>query len=316
MNDDGRLDGHDRAEGFAGWYARQRPELVRTLGGVLGDPVLAAEAADEALVRAFERWDHVSAMASPGGWAYRVAVNAARRSLRRAGIERDRVARLRPEPVPPPAGETWLAVADLPPRQRTVVALRHLGGLREREIAEVLGISRSTVSSTLIAARAALARVLEDPEEDDTMDDELRLGIARACDETGCRVEFLDGGAEQARWGERVAGTVKVRPGDLVAVGCGSGAEVVWRWWHGSVLEAADEVVTAERNVTRREADAPRTATFEVHLPPGLAGAVGAGDTVFWTRDDDRLVAVASGRRPQPPEPQLARVREAYRNAT
>jgi RNA polymerase sigma factor (sigma-70 family) len=56
-------------------------------------------------------------------------------------------------------------------RQRQVVVLRHVGDLPEAEIAHVLGISRSTVSSTLADAHRALARRLrDDPIENGVLD--------------------------------------------------------------------------------------------------------------------------------------------------
>jgi RNA polymerase sigma-70 factor (sigma-E family) len=56
------------------------------------------------------------------------------------------------------------AAARLPRRQREVLALRYYLDLTDLEIAEVLGVSRSTVSSTASRALAALARDLrEDP---------------------------------------------------------------------------------------------------------------------------------------------------------
>ena len=61
-------------DGFAAFYERHRSTLHRAMTATLGDPQLAAEAADEALVRAAERWEQVSAMTGPEGWLYRVAV--------------------------------------------------------------------------------------------------------------------------------------------------------------------------------------------------------------------------------------------------
>jgi RNA polymerase sigma-70 factor (sigma-E family) len=52
------------------------------------------------------------------------------------------------------------AVARLPRRSREVLGLRYYLGLADPEIAEVLGVSRGTVSSTASRALAALARQL------------------------------------------------------------------------------------------------------------------------------------------------------------
>jgi len=52
---------------FDAWYLREHRRVVSALAAITGRPSVAAEAVDEAFVRACERWDHVRAMASPGG---------------------------------------------------------------------------------------------------------------------------------------------------------------------------------------------------------------------------------------------------------
>lgn len=54
------------------------------------------------------------------------------------------------------------AVASLPGRAREVLALRYYLDLPDNEIAKILGISRSTVSSTASRALVKLARELEE----------------------------------------------------------------------------------------------------------------------------------------------------------
>jgi len=54
------------------------------------------------------------------------------------------------------------ATARLPCRQREVLALRYYLDLTDHEVAEVLGVTRGTVSSTASRALAALARDLRE----------------------------------------------------------------------------------------------------------------------------------------------------------
>jgi len=54
------------------------------------------------------------------------------------------------------------AMALLPRRQREVLALRYYAGLTDHEIAQVLGVSRSTVSSCASRALARLERDLQE----------------------------------------------------------------------------------------------------------------------------------------------------------
>src|SRR5688500_10953381 len=146
---------------FEEWYRREHPRLVTSMLLVAGNIHLAQEAADEAFARALARCDRVSIMASPNGWTYRVALNVLRRRGKRAARERELLARGRPpEEVPAPAGEAWDVVRRLPPRQRTAVVLRYVADLTEEQVGAAMGVSRSTVSSSLADARRTLGRML------------------------------------------------------------------------------------------------------------------------------------------------------------
>jgi RNA polymerase sigma-70 factor (ECF subfamily) len=151
---------------FESWYRAEHPRLVTLLSAAVGDAEAGREAADEALTRAYERWDAVSQMESPTGWTYRVALNAARRTVRRRTMERRLLRRSVPQNVPGPTGELWAIVAELPMRQRTAVLLRHVSQLTEAEIAEVMGIARGTVSSTLRTAYQRLGAAIRDEEHE------------------------------------------------------------------------------------------------------------------------------------------------------
>lgn len=144
---------------FPDFYREQHRRLVASLFVVTGDLTIAADAADEAFTRAVSRWGDVSVMSSPGGWVYRVALNAARRAHRRRALEERLLRRTASieASVDDSVLEVWEILRDLPPKQRAVVALKALGDLTEHEIADVLGTSRSTVSSNLADARRRLA---------------------------------------------------------------------------------------------------------------------------------------------------------------
>jgi RNA polymerase sigma factor (sigma-70 family) len=151
---------------FGEWYEQEHSRLVATVILVTGDADIAADADAEAFARALERWVKVAAMAKPAGWTYKVALNVARRSARRSAMERRLLARAPKAPhVPAPAGELWAVVATLSRRQREVVVLRYIADFPEADIAEVLGISRSTVSSTLADAHLRLGSLLDEGEE-------------------------------------------------------------------------------------------------------------------------------------------------------
>ena len=151
---------------FSTWYADERDGVVRSLLVIGGDPDGARDAVAEAFSRAYERWGRVATMASPTGWVYRVALNEIRRRERRRRIEaRLLQRRADPRPAAPPDvdPELWTAVAALPRREREVVVLRYVADLREREVADVLGISEGAASAALVAARRHLAHALGPP---------------------------------------------------------------------------------------------------------------------------------------------------------
>jgi RNA polymerase sigma-70 factor, ECF subfamily len=144
---------------FETWYRREHPRLLGALTVAAGSPDVAADATAEAFVRAYERWDRVRDMASPGGWLYRVALNVVRRRARRLAFEHDVLRRSVPVAEPPPLvhPEVWDAVRALPRQQRVAIALRYVLDLPEAEVAAVMGVTRGSASATLTAARRRLA---------------------------------------------------------------------------------------------------------------------------------------------------------------
>jgi RNA polymerase sigma-70 factor (ECF subfamily) len=136
--------------GFVTFYEQARDRIGRALALTLGDADLAVEAVDEAMARAYQRWDRVGTFENPGGWVYRVACNWATSVLRRR----------RRAPHPPvdrgptdvgPVAEPTVAAAlrELPARQRSVVVCRFYLGLSEAETAVALGTRPGTVKSRL-----------------------------------------------------------------------------------------------------------------------------------------------------------------------
>lgn len=279
---------------FGDWYREARPGLLESLMRVVNRPVVAEDALEVAFEKAFERWERVQTMRSPNGWVYRVALNAARRQFGREGREAERLAAAmgRRSPTPPPGGETWLLVDELPVRQRTAVVLRHVGGMTEAEIGQAMGVTRSTVSSSLASAYRHLARALTEPAELEEVDVvELSLAVAVACDPEGADVERLDDGlGRRARWSDAVRDTIRVRRGDLVAL---DRDEVVWRWWGGRVLAVRDGVATVERHAAQREPGDPDRVQMDADVPPDLD--VEAGDRVWFGRSGERAEIVAAG---------------------
>ena len=128
-----------------------RGRLVAALVLYTGDRYVAEELAQEALSRAWERWDTVGAMVSPEGWTFRTARNLAVSRWRRRGIERRarRVYDSGAAVVEDPAEAVALrdAVASLPERQRATIVARFYLGLSVAETARHLDCAEGTVKA-------------------------------------------------------------------------------------------------------------------------------------------------------------------------
>ncbi|AHM02507.1 RNA polymerase sigma-70 factor, ECF family [Roseibacterium elongatum DSM 19469] len=156
---------------------RLLPRAWRHAARVLGDPAEAEDVAQEAMLRLWRAapdWRQDGA-AQPATWLHRVVANLAVDRLRRAG----RSTGLDPEADPPddaPGPEARMidagrrsaldaALATLPERQRQAVVLRHIEGMSNPEIAEILGIGVEAVESLTARGKRALRKALEGQKE-------------------------------------------------------------------------------------------------------------------------------------------------------
>jgi len=130
---------------------RMWPRLAAAMGLICRDSAVGEEIAQEALVRVWARWDHVSTLDLPEAWAYRAGVNLARSHFRRIQAERRALARLEPaRPVSTDRDDAMavrLAVAALPERQRAALVLRYFADLPVDEVAAILDCAAGTVKS-------------------------------------------------------------------------------------------------------------------------------------------------------------------------
>jgi RNA polymerase sigma-70 factor (ECF subfamily) len=129
----------------------------------------ADDVAQEAFLRAYERWDRVRAMDSPVGYLYRVALNLNSSRLRRLAVRARRVFALRPvEDVSDSVATTHQvreALGALPIAQREALILVDWLGLGSEEAARVLGIEASSVRGRLHRGRASLRERLGEDDE-------------------------------------------------------------------------------------------------------------------------------------------------------
>ncbi len=120
------------------------------------------EAVAEALAYAWEHWDRIQTMENPVGYLYRVG-----RSRGRWGFRRPRLVReMNPVTAEPPWVEPALpaALRRLSQRQRTAVMLIKGYGWTYQEVADLTGISVTSVQNHVERALAKLRTDLEVPD--------------------------------------------------------------------------------------------------------------------------------------------------------
>ena len=148
--------------GFRDFYRREFPAMVALATAVMGDASKGEDVAQEALTRAYRRWETVSEYDKPGAWLRRVTINLSLSARKRAADEVRARLRLRSVEVeePDPHDEVWEALAKLPGKQRAAVALHFLEDRSHAEIAEILGCAEATSRVHLHRGRAAMVELL------------------------------------------------------------------------------------------------------------------------------------------------------------
>jgi RNA polymerase sigma-70 factor (sigma-E family) len=155
----------DGDEAFEEFYRTSRHRVVTVLYALGGDLVEAQDAAQEAYVRAWQRWERISAYHDPEAWVrtvgYRLLINRWRKV--RNGIAAYR--RHGPEPVSGPPSENTVALVTalrrLPAEQRQAIVLHHLADLSVAEIAAQTNAPTGTVKARLARGRKTLATMLD-----------------------------------------------------------------------------------------------------------------------------------------------------------
>ena len=133
--------------------------VLRTSFLILHDQGAAEEVTQDAFLRLYERWHSVAEVDHPSAWVRRVATRAAVKRAKRAKS-------LTTAPEAAGASDQRLdidllrAVVRLPAQQRAAVALYYLEDRPVAEVADLMGVSTSTVKQHLHRAREHLANTL------------------------------------------------------------------------------------------------------------------------------------------------------------
>lgn len=160
---------------FAALIRAHQDEVYTLARRLVGDPEMAADIAQEAMIRAWRALPGFRGDSKLSTWLHRITVNTAwthkRRSRRHAGPSLDALREVAaPEDSSHPAfaGENaelrerlGVALGRLPAGQRQVVVLKDVYGWSHAEIGASIGISETAAKVRLHRARARLARLLE-----------------------------------------------------------------------------------------------------------------------------------------------------------
>jgi RNA polymerase sigma-70 factor (sigma-E family) len=145
--------------------------LFRTALLLTGSDRAAAEDLLQlALERAYRHWPRVCRSGEPERYVRRILANASNDRWRRTArhrerpLDRDYAGQAVADHAAGVAERDFLmrALAELPPRQRTVLVLRYFNDMPEAEIADVLSCTVGTVKSQVSRGLARL-RVLTEP---------------------------------------------------------------------------------------------------------------------------------------------------------
>ena len=154
---------------FDEFYRDHRDEIGRALAFTLGDTSLGQEAVDEAMARAYQRWDQLRGTENPAGWVYVVGRRwgMSWRRGRRREQRREHAVTLQNQPMDSPSEDVldlMSALGKLNADQREVVVCRFSLGMSVKETAVLLGVREGTVKSRLGRAIERLRTILEVPE--------------------------------------------------------------------------------------------------------------------------------------------------------
>jgi RNA polymerase sigma factor (sigma-70 family) len=150
---------------FEDFFQAHFERILRVLYLVGGDRHEAEDLAQEALVKAYERWDRIRGLSDPAGYVYRMALNARRSRFRRLALAaRKSVGRLEPDPISATDDRDVIrrALRTLPEGQREALVLVEWLGLSDEEAGKLLGVRPVTVRVRISRARPKLQEALRD----------------------------------------------------------------------------------------------------------------------------------------------------------
>jgi RNA polymerase sigma-70 factor, ECF subfamily len=156
--------------GFSAFFEREYERLCKATLLLTGDWVEAEDMTQEAMARAYERWDQIAAGPSPTGYVYRTVMNLNRNRLRRLARFTSAILRAAAEPVHDEIEDRSRrmlileTLQKLTSRQREAIVLLDWAGLDTQEAAAITGTRPGALRVRLHRARKAMAQLLQEEE--------------------------------------------------------------------------------------------------------------------------------------------------------
>ena len=152
---------------FEDLYGKTYPRLVAQLTVITGSLHEAQDCVQEAMCRAWLRWDKVRSYSDPEGWIRRVALNLSVsrwRNLRRLLplSDSEEVAVSAQDDNLMQAVTLSKSLAEIPQRQREALVLYYVVDLSIELVAKEMGVRPGTVKSMLSRGRTQMKSLLED----------------------------------------------------------------------------------------------------------------------------------------------------------
>jgi len=161
--------GEDDRAAFDRLVVEHIPAMLRLAIRLCGDPHLAEDIAQEALLRAAKGWKSFRGDSKFTTWLFAIVINAARDAVsakpQAEAIDDATIASDNAGPLLAAEGEELgvivaRCIGQLPARQREVLVLSSYEGLSAPDIAAAVGISEQNVRTTLHLARERIRSML------------------------------------------------------------------------------------------------------------------------------------------------------------
>jgi RNA polymerase sigma-70 factor, ECF subfamily len=154
--------GENQSTDFETFFRSEYLRLLQAMYLASGSRADAEDLAQEAMARAFERWDRIGELASPQGYVYTTAFNLHRSRMRRVAMSfkhrSDPPAPHEPSEVASDRAEIHRILQSIPRSQREALLLVEWVGMSSEEAGTVLGIDPSSVRGRVHRAKQTIRR--------------------------------------------------------------------------------------------------------------------------------------------------------------